>query len=389
MTVRSRRGRAAVVLAAVLTLTAACSFGPPDPDEQGAPPNLPKPSAILPSGSDPGGGEQEVVITVLAKKLEIPWGIAFLPDGVALVTERDTGRILQVGPESDADGLKVTEIQRLNEVQASGDGGLLGIAVSPKYATDKTIFVFYSTAKDNRIAKLVLKGKPQPIVTGLPRSADVNGGQLAFGPDGYLYATTGDGTSGGVLAPNPKSLGGKILRMTSAGKPAPGNPVKNSLVWSSGHRNVQGIAWDKTKRMYATENGQKRYGELNVITKGKNYGWPKADGPGTDTKLTNPLFSWPIGESSCGGVAVVEQTVATACLLGQRVYLLTVTGNGTVLGTPQQVLAGEYGRLRAVVTAPDGSLWVSTSNQEDEGQPTPDDDRIIRLVFSDGGAGRS
>jgi glucose/arabinose dehydrogenase len=387
--VRSRRGRAAVALAAALALTASCSFGPPDPDEQGAPPNLPKPSAILPSGSDPGGGEQEVVITVLAKNLEIPWGMAFLPDGVALVTERDTGRILQIGPESDANGLKVTEVQRLNEVRASGDGGLLGIAVSPAYATDKTVFVFYSTATDNRIAKLQLKGKLQPIVTGLPRSADANGGQLAFGPDGFLYATTGDGTSGGTLAANPKSLGGKILRMTPAGKPAPGNPVKDSLVWSSGHRNVQGIAWDKAKRMYATENSQKRFGELNVIAKGKNYGWPKADGPGADAKLANPLFSWPIADSSCGGVAVVEQTVATACLLGKRVYLLSVTGNGTVLGTPQQVLNSEYGRLRAVVAAPDGSLWVSTSNQEDAGQAGPDDDRIIRLVFSDGGAGRS
>jgi glucose/arabinose dehydrogenase len=274
-------------------------------------------------------------------------------------------------------------------VQASGDGGLLGIAVSPKYATDNTVFIYYSTAKDNRIAKLVLKGKPQPILTGIPRSADGNGGQLAFGPDGFLYATTGDGTSGGTLAQNPKSLGGKILRMTTAGKPAPGNPVKTSLVWSSGHRNVQGIAWDKTKRMYASENGQKRYGELNVIAKGKNYGWPRADGTGPDTKLANPLFTWPIAESSCAGVAVLDQTVATACLLGKRVYLLNVTGNGTVLGTPQSVLTGEYGRLRAVVAAPDGSLWVSTSNEEDAGQPGPDDDRIIRLVFSDGGAGRS
>jgi glucose/arabinose dehydrogenase len=377
-----------VSLGAVLALTAACSFGPPDPDQQGAPPNLPTPSASASAGTGAQEGDQEVAVTVLAKGLEVPWGIAFLPDGAALVTERDTGRILRVGPDSDANGLTVTEVQRLNEAQAAGDGGLLGIAVSPKYPTDKTVFVYYSTATDNRIAKLVLKGKLQPILTGIPRSRDDNGGQLAFGPDGYLYATTGDGTNG-TQAQNPKSLGGKILRMTTAGKPAPGNPIKNSVVWSLGHRNVQGIAWDKTKRMYASESNQPRYGELNVIVKGGDYGWARADGTGTDPKLKNPMYAWPIADSSCAGVAVIEQTVATSCLAGKRLWLLNVTGNGTVLGTPQALLTGEYGRLRGLVAAPDGSLWATTSNQEDGGDPAPDDDRIIRLVFSDGGAGRS
>ena len=388
MTVRTRRRLAAVVLAAVLGLTSACSFGPPNPDEQGEPPNLPAPSAPS-AGPDTDQGDQEVAVSVLAKNLEIPWGMAFLPDGSALVTERDTARILKVGPEADANGLTVTEVQRLSEVQPSGDGGLLGIAVSPKYATDKTVFVYYSTAKDNRVGKLVLKGTLQPILTGIPRSRDDNGGQVAFGPDGYLYVTTGDGTADGSQAQNPKSLGGKTLRMTTAGKPAPDNPVKDSLVWSSGHRNVQGIAWDKTKRMYASENGQQKYGELNVIVKGKNYGWPAADGTSTDPKYTNPLISWPIGDSYCAGVATLDQSVATACLLGKRVWLADVTANGTVLGTPQALLVGEYGRLRSLVAAPDGSIWASTSNQEDAGDPGPDDDRIIRLVFSGGGAGRS
>ncbi|HET6481750.1 MAG TPA: PQQ-dependent sugar dehydrogenase [Actinoplanes sp.] len=391
MIVRSRRVRAAAVaLAAVLALTSACSFGPPDPDQQGAPPNLPTASAEPSADADdPGGASQEVAVTVLAKDLDVPWGMTFLPDGSALVTERDTARILKIGPKSDANGLTVTEAQRLTEVRAAGDGGLLGIAASPKYQADKTVYVFYSTARDNRIGKLVLGGKLQPILTGIPHSAAFNGGALAFGPDGQLYAGTGDGTANGAQAQNPKSLGGKILRMTTAGKPAPGNPAKDSLVWSSGHRNVQGLAWDKTKRMYASERGQPKSGELNVITKGKNYGWPKADGAGGDAKLTDPLFSWAAAESGCAGVAVLEQTVATACLLGQRVYLLNVTGNGTVLGTPQTVVAGEYGRLRGLVAAPDGSLWVGTSNQEDGGDPGPDDDRIVRLVFSDGGAGRS
>jgi glucose/arabinose dehydrogenase len=377
----------AVTLSAVLAVSTACSFGPPDPDVAGAPPNLPTPSAS--GGSSAPDDEQEVAITVLAKGLDVPWGMAFLPDGGALVTERDTARILQVGPESDADGLTVVEVQRLSEAVSGGDGGLLGIAVSPQYDKDKTVFVYYSTETDNRVAKMVLEGTPIPILTGIPRSDHDNGGQIAFGPDGFLYVTTGDGTPTGTQAQNPKSLGGKILRMTSSGKPAPSNPVKNSVVWSSGHRNVQGIAWDSGKRMYATESDQKANGELNVITKGKNYGWPSVEGISTNAKFINPLVKWPIEDTYCSGVAVLDRMVASACLLGKRLWLVTTTTNGTVLGQPRPFLVGEYGRLRAVAAAPDGSLWVSTSNQEDGGEPAAEDDRIFRLVFSDGGAGRS
>jgi glucose/arabinose dehydrogenase len=376
------------VLACVLALSTACSFGPPDPDEAGAAPNLPTTSAS--AGPDTGESDQEIAVTVLAKGLDVPWGIGFLPDGSALVTERDTARLLKVGPESDADGLKITEAQRLTGVKGGGgDAGLLGLAVSPKYDTDKTIYLYYSTERDNRIVKLILGGTPQPILTGIPRSANDNGGQLAFGPDGFLYAGTGDGTTAGSQAQNPKSLGGKILRMTTAGKPAPGNPVKTSLVWSSGHRNVQGLAWDSSKRMYASESDQKANGELNVIQKGKNYGWPKVEGDSPNAAYAAPTASWPIADSSCSGVAVLERMVATACPRGERVWLVNTTGNGTLVGQPSSLLNGEYGRLRALVAAPDGSLWVGTSNQEDGADPGADDDRLIRLVFSDGGAGRS
>jgi glucose/arabinose dehydrogenase len=375
-------------LCAVLALSTACTFGPPDPDQEGEPPNLPAPS--FSAGPD-DENDQAVAVTVLAKKLSVPSGIAFLPDGTALVTERDNARILRIGPGTDTktNSLTVAEAQRLDEVSPGGDGGLLGIAVSPKYKSDNTVYVYYSTDTDNRVAKLTLGGKVQPILTGIPRSLADNGGGLAFGPDGYLYVGTGDGSAGSALAASNKSLAGKILRITTAGKPAPGNPAQTSPIWASGFRNVQGFAWDSSKRMYASESNQKRFGELNLVDKGKSYGFPTVEGAGTDAKLANPLVSWPIAESSCSGVAVLERTIATACLTGQRLWLVDTSGNGTLLGRPQAILAGEYGRLRALIAAPDGSLWVSTSNQEEGGEANPDDDRLIRIVFSDGGAGRS
>lgn len=380
---RARAGRAAAVLAAVLLAASGCAFGPPDAQEAGgAPPRFPSPSA------DPaaGGGEQEVVATVLAKGLATPWGLGFLPDGAALVTERDSGRILQVGPDSDADGLKITEVQKLTEPVPDGEGGLLGLAVSPRYKTDKTVFVYYSTATDNRVASLVLKQRPKPILTGIPHSPIHNGGRIGFGPDGFLYVATGDGSQRG-LAQDPKSLAGKILRVTTTGRPAPGNPTKASPVWSLGHRNVQGLAWDPAKRLYASEFGQNTFDELNLIQPGKNYGWPAIEGTGTDPRFVNPLVTWPTADASCSGLAVMEQLVVTACLRGERLWALQTTANGTLLGQPQPLLVGEYGRLRTIVAAPDGSLWVTTSNRDGRGEPKPDDDRIIRLVFSGGGAG--
>ncbi|MCW2502064.1 MAG: glucose sorbosone dehydrogenase [Actinomycetia bacterium] len=360
--------RAAVI--AALLVTTGCAFGPPDDTAQGKPPNLPPP----PSPSVPANGDDSVGVQVLTKNLAVPWGLTFLPDGSALVTERDTRRILQVTP-----GGVATPVQTLDAASSAGEGGLMGIAASPNYAKDKTVFVYYTTTTDNRIAKLVLGGAPTPIVTGIPVSAIHNGGRLAFGPDGFLYAGTGDASQNG-RSQDLKSLGGKILRMTTAGKPAPGNPFPNSLVYSYGHRNVQGLAWDDQKRLYATEFGQNKLDEVNLIQPGKNYGWPTTEGPSTNPKFTNPLVTWKPSEASPSGVAISGDAMVVACLKGERLYVLKLDGKGGVDGDPQTILQGKFGRLRTIEKAPDGSLWVTTSNRDGRGSPVPDDDRIIRIL---------
>jgi glucose/arabinose dehydrogenase len=371
---RLHRGPHLAILLAAALVAAGCALGPPDDGEVASPPNLPPPT----SGSV-ADGPPSVVATVITQGLSVPWGIAFLPDGSALVTERDTKRIVRVS----ADGATVTPVQTIDEAQPGGEGGLLGIAVSPDYDTDGLIFIYYTTATDNRIARLTLGGPPEPIVTGIPKASNHNGGRLAFGPDGYLYASTGD-AGRRELSQDLGTTAGKILRMTKDGQPAHGNPFPDSLVWSYGHRNVQGLAWDSEDRMYATEFGQNTWDEINLIEPGRNYGWPEVEGIGGRDEYTDPIQVWPTSESSCSGAAIAGDVLVAACLRGNRVWLLALA-DGALASPPVAALVGQYGRLRAAATAPDGSIWVSTSNRDGRGQPTEDDDRILRLVVSGGG----
>ncbi|WP_373291238.1 PQQ-dependent sugar dehydrogenase [Pilimelia anulata] len=372
-----RRVGVAACLGAALALTG-CGLGSPPATESAAAPKL---ANAEPSADPPA-------VTTLVTGLRVPWGLGFLPDGGALVTERDSRRLVKVGPESSGGGLKVTPLQTINEADANGEGGLLGLAVSPQFASDNTVYLYYTTKQDNRIAKLVVGGKPAPIVTGIPISGIHNGGRLGFGPDGFLYASTGDASRTGN-SQDLKSLGGKVLRMTPDGKPAAGNPFPDSLVWSYGHRNVQGFAWDAAKRMYATEFGQNTWDEINRIEPGKNYGWPNVEGKGNDPKYVNPLVVWRTEESSCSGGAILGDTFYAACLRGQRVWAVKLGSDGNVVGSPTALLRQEYGRIRTAVPAPDGSLWLTTSNHDGRGQPKPDDDRILRFVPNGTAAGRT
>ncbi len=342
-----------------------------------------QPPAPPPTSASTGAVGTPTVTTkdVVAKGLEAPWSIAFLPDGSALVTERDSRRVLKVTKGAGHDApYSVSEAGVITEADPRGEGGLLGIAVSPRYAQDQTIFLYYTSDSDNRIARWQLGGRPQPILTGIPSAGNHNGGRLAFGPDGMLYATTGD-AGRTQLAQEQNSLAGKILRMTPEGKPAPGNPF-NNYTWSFGHRNVQGISWDSSGRMWASEFGQNTWDEINLIDKGKNYGWPEVEGAAGDSRFTEPVYAFPTGDSSCSGAAVAGDILAVACLRGQRLILVHVSAAG--LSQPNFQAVKEFGRLRDAVVAPDKSLWVLTNNHDGRCNSGctkhPDDDRILRVT---------
>ncbi|WP_242884340.1 PQQ-dependent sugar dehydrogenase [Actinomadura litoris] len=310
-----------------------------------------------------------------ATNLTVPWGLAFLPDGSALVSERTTARILKVTSGSTTP----TEVAKLSGVASTGEGGLLGLAVSPDYAKDGYVYAYYTSSTDNRIVRFKLAASPQQevVFSGIAKNSFHDGGRIHFGPDGFLYASTGDaGTK--PNAQNASSPNGKILRMTAEGKPAPGNPTPSSVVYSLGHRNVQGFAWG-AGGMYASEFGQDTWDEVNHITPGGNYGWPNVEGTGGGSNYIDPIATWRTREASPSGTAVVGDTLYTAALGGRRLWTVPLDGKGGSSGTPTAVLQGTYGRLRTVELGPDGWLWVTTSNRDGRGSPAGTDDRILRF----------
>ncbi|WP_238162010.1 PQQ-dependent sugar dehydrogenase [Kribbella antibiotica] len=312
------------------------------------------------------------VASTVVSGVQVPWGLAFLPDKSALVAERDSGKVKRV-----VDG-KATEVGTVEGVDASSEGGLLGLAVDPKAAY---VYAYFSTSSDNRIARLSyqdgrLSGQTT-ILEGIPQAAIHNGGRLRFGPDGFLYVGTGDGGDR-PNSQNDDSLGGKVLRITTEGKAAPGNPG-NRLWITKGHRNVQGLAFDGSQ-LYAAEFGQNTWDELNAITPGSNYGWPAAEGIEGLDGMVDPIAQWKTSEASPSGVAFAKGHIFMASLRGERLWAIPVAG-GKRVGEPQAFFEGEYGRLRTVEVAPDGSLWVTTSNTDGRGESREGDDRILRVTI--------
>ncbi len=304
---------------------------------------------------------------------DIPWGLVTLADGTILYNERDAHKLVHLDPST---GKNATLGVVPNVSGTDGEGGLLGLTLSPTFATDRLAYFMYTTATDNRISHFQLKPdltldttSEKVLVSGILRNEFHNGGRLRIGPDSKLYATTGDAQNG-ANAQNIQGLNGKILRINLDGSVPTDNPFGN-YVWSYGHRNPQGLAFDAAGNLWEQEFGNSALDETNLITKGGNYGWPNCEGTisqsgsGCSTPgYIAPKQTYPVAEGSCSGIAVVGSQLFVACERGERMYGYNITG--TSLAGRTEYFAGTYGRLRTVEPAPGNGLWLTTTNLGDK-----------------------
>jgi glucose/arabinose dehydrogenase len=350
--------------------------GPFRPLPEGAPPQVGPPTESTPppgpgdpaDPADPGAGEAGGDPNVVATGLTVPTGLVVLPDGTAVVGERETGRLVQVFPDRSP----ARELMVVPGIDTAGDGGLLGLALSPTFPEDGLFYAYVSTATDNRVVRFPMGGTPNPVFTGIPRGAVHNGGGLQFAADGTLYVGTGD-TGDPALAQDPASLAGKVLHIDVFGQPVgPAGPVS-----SRGFADVPALCLtgDQPATVYAVDESTAGPDELDQLTEGSDHGWP-APGPGT----AGPLLGIDNAAGGLGGCAAAGTTVLLGALDGQRVYVVRVDGEAGVVEEPEELLGGRYGRLRTVVLDGEGALWITTSNRDGIGTPVEDDDRVLRIL---------
>ncbi|QYJ04460.1 PQQ-dependent sugar dehydrogenase [Nocardioides panacisoli] len=383
-----RTRRALAALLGVGLTASACSQGGNEVDVQveesltsAAEPTTAASSADAEPSQVPADGVPDIVGTA-ARGLEVPWGIDFLPDGRAIVTERDSGRVQLVEAPEGSDPAEPVEAGTVRGVDARAEGGLMGVAVSPDFAEDLQVYFYVTTKKDNRVVRATLDGdelgRTEVVLKGIPVGDRHNGGALLFGEDGHLFVSTGE-TTRRELAQDRGSLAGKILRITAEGKRPRDNPFRKSLVWSLGHRNVEGMTLDAEGNLWASEFGDSTADEVNLIRKGRNYGWPVYEGPvqvaAGEGDFTEPALTRRPEDASWAGITHSRGFLWAAGLRGERVWRMKVADRSASDG--RGFLEGEYGRLRAVATAPDGRLWLGTSNRDGRGDPAEADDRIL------------
>ncbi|MCC2334551.1 PQQ-dependent sugar dehydrogenase [Cellulomonas wangsupingiae] len=321
-------------------------------------------------------------VTQVATERDLPWGLVELPDGSVLYGRRDAFQVVRLDPATGATSVVGT----LPGVAGTdGEGGLLGLEVADDFTTSPWLYVMHTTSTDNRVVRVryvdgALSGSPQVLVSGIPRNKYHNGGRLRFGPDGMLYVATGDGQNP-AWAQDTSNLAGKVLRIAPDGSIPADNPFGNA-VWSYGHRNPQGLAFDPQGRLWQQEFGNSVMDETNVVVRGGNYGWPQCEGTTGDCSgagLVAPRLTLPVASASCSGIAVTGSSLWIACLRGTRLYRATITADGQLTDV-RTLLSGTYGRLRTVEPSADGSLWLTTSTRGDKDSTANNsDERILRV----------
>jgi glucose/arabinose dehydrogenase len=316
--------------------------------------------------------------TTVSTGWTIPWDICWVPGRQeAIVTERDNFAVWRL----TSTGTKTRIGTVPNATTSDGEGGLMGCAVSPTWngGTDQDVFFMHTTATDNRVVRMAYNGTSlgtasTPIVTGIRRNRFHNGGRLRFGPDGFLYASTGDAQQTN-LAQDLGSLNGKILRFTRTGAAAAGNPF-GTLVYSLGHRNPQGLTWDSAGRLWSSEFGNTAWDEVNQILPGRNYGWPTCEGTCSVAGMENPKWQQATSQCSCSGMDIVNDTIYLGALRGQRIWRLEL--NGTSVGATSSYFVSTHGRIRSVTKIPGANaLWFGSSNADNNGGQ-PDGSDLIR-----------
>jgi glucose/arabinose dehydrogenase len=321
--------------------------------------------------------------SIVAENLDTPWALAFLPGGDMLITERP-GRVRIVTNGR----LSSKPVWTVPQIKEFGEGGLLGITADPKFSDNHFVYLYYtynasSTTVYNRVVKMTYENSvlsnEQVLVNAIPSSSNHNGGQIKFGPEGYLYVTTGDAESPSQ-AQDKNTLNGKILRMTTDGKPAPGNPF-NTLIYSYGHRNPEGLAWDTAGNLWETEHGRSipvsGLDELNIINSGQNYGWPIIQGNQTAPGMQRPILNSGSTTWAPAGMVFLNGSLFFGGLKGQAVYEAVL--DGTKVKEVTAHLQRKFGRIRDVEVGPDGFLYITTSNNDSRGTPQAGDDKILKI----------
>ena len=370
-----------IILIVAVLVAVYFSRGPVVPDPQ------PQPQAI--GMNDDQGNERSYTVETWATNLNTPWGMVFIDDDTMLVTERSgTIRLVQNGEVRDEPYISIADVDE------RGEGGLMGIDIHPEFPDTLYVYVMYTSSTDNRIVRL--RHDPETmtaeidrvILDGLDKARNHNGGRIAFGPDGYLYATTGEQFRA-ERSQDINSLSGKILRITDDGAMPSDNPFDNA-VYSYGHRNAQGITWDDEGNMFASEHGPSgefgifAHDEVNHIVKGGNYGWPRVVGQAGDDRYIDPLIVWTDTAVPPAGMDIVDNRIYVATLRSRALLMLSYDDEMTITSLQTifegEITEGGYGRLRDVVYH-NGALYVATSNTDGRGTPDSLDDRILKITW--------